>query len=132
MNSSLIKPPVSRFLEHQFVSCLKRFNLISWKEESLLSNLAFQYYNIDMSVTMCKEDQKKVWNETTKIQVWEKGKRIPGFAAKLWRRDVQGKAIQYTEYNNPLSPYGWYIDATGSLATGNSSEYYDLQPICIK
>ncbi len=49
-------------------------------------------------------------DEMTKQIVWRKGTPIPGYDADIWRRDVCGHAMKYSEHGNTNSEYGWEID----------------------
>lgn len=61
--------------------------------------------------------------------VWNKGAVIPGFDARMWRRDVCGAVIQRTQYGNTASSYGWEVDHDVPVSRGGSDSLDNLQPL---
>lgn len=41
--------------------------------------------------------------------VWRKASVVPGYPPNVWRYDVRGNPICWTEYGNLGSPFGWEI-----------------------
>lgn len=68
-------------------------------------------------------------DEKTKILVWQKGIPIPGFNPIVWRRDVCGHAMQYSEHGNTDSVYGWEIDHIYPREHGGQTTLQNLQPL---
>jgi hypothetical protein len=48
--------------------------------------------------------------EQKKLQVWAKGRVIPGYNPDHWRWDAFRTPIKYTDYGNQSSPNGWQFD----------------------
>ena len=64
-----------------------------------------------------------------KRSVWNKGSPIPGYDAKLWRRDACNHNIKFDEHGNTSSKYGWEIDHIRPTALGGTDELSNLQPL---
>lgn len=45
-----------------------------------------------------------------KDEVWKKGAIVPNFDKNRWRKDACGAWIDYNEYGNTDSKYGWQVD----------------------
>lgn len=45
-----------------------------------------------------------------KDEVWKKGTSVDGFNNKRWRKDACGAWMDYNEYGNTDSKYGWQVD----------------------
>lgn len=48
--------------------------------------------------------------ETRKIEIWEKARIIEGYDPDRYRQDACGAWIDFNEYQNRNSNYGWEID----------------------
>lgn len=68
-------------------------------------------------------------SEDVILDVWAKGKIIPRYDATLWRWDVCGKPIRFSEHGNRNSPYGWEIDHIKPRSLGGSDALENLQPL---
>ncbi len=64
--------------------------------------------------------------EQLKLNVWEKGKPIPGFEENVWRWDICGHIMKYFEHGNTNSEYGWEID---HILSGENNDISNLQPL---
>ncbi|MBN8665627.1 MAG: HNH endonuclease [Chitinophagales bacterium] len=69
------------------------------------------------------------WSEQEKRAVWQKGSVIEGYDSSLWRRDICGHAMKYTEHGNRDSDYGWEIDHIKAVANGGDDNISNLQPL---
>lgn len=64
-----------------------------------------------------------------KLAVWSKGRVIPGQDPSMWRYDDYGNFIQYSEYGNRNSPFGWEIDHRIPVANGGGDGLLNLRPL---
>lgn len=68
-------------------------------------------------------------DEPTKLQVWSKGKEIAGYDSRIWRHDVCGAVMKYSEHGNTNSDHGWEIDHKHPTALGGKNTWDNLQPL---
>ena len=66
---------------------------------------------------------------TTVGAVWTKGRPISGYDSNVWRYDITGKPIKYSEYGNTNSEHGWEIDHMKPVARGGTDDLSNLQPL---
>ncbi len=76
----------------------------------------------------------KTADEEIKRSVWAKGKIIPDKDGKhwdeaVWRYDICGKPMQYSEHGNTNSDVGWEIDHMNPTANGGPNTFDNLQPL---
>lgn len=60
-----------------------------------------------------------------KDEVWAKGRIIPGQDPGVWRWDVYGSVMRYSDYGQ-TTEYGWEIDHIEPLGP---DELYNSQPL---
>ena len=73
--------------------------------------------------------QGQSFSQDTINSVWNKGKIIPGFDPKSWRRDICGSNMKFTEYGNTSLQIGWEIDHIKPVSKGGTDELTNLQPL---
>ena len=67
--------------------------------------------------------------EQIKKIVWAKGTAIPDYNADLWRRDICGHAMKFTDHGDTNSEYGWEIDHIKPTSLGGTDDLSNLQPL---
>ena len=67
--------------------------------------------------------------EDLKLAVWKKGLPIEGYDAAVWRRDICGTVMKYSEHGNTSSEHGWEIDHIKPTALGGKDTLDNLQPL---
>ncbi len=83
---------------------------------ALLSNMLYQY-------------PFKGAGELLKRVVWAKGREIPNYDPAVWRWDVCGNVMKYSEHGNTESEHGWEIDHVIPRAKDGKSTPDNLQPL---
>ena len=72
-------------------------------------------------------------DEQTKYAVWSRGKEIIENGNRLdkdvWRSDMCGHTMKYSEHGNTNSDYGWEIDHIRPTAKDGSDDITNLQPL---
>lgn len=61
-------------------------------------------------------------------KVWEKALTVEGYNSKLYRKDVCGAWIKYSDYGKETD-YGWTIDHVYPTAKGGKDDFINLRPM---
>lgn len=61
-------------------------------------------------------------------KVWEKALTVEGFDPKLYRKDVCGAWIKYSDYGKKTD-FGWNIDHVYPTAKGGKDDFINLRPM---
>lgn len=67
--------------------------------------------------------------EVNKQTVWEKAREVYGFDPNIWRKDKFGYWIQYSDYANRQSEYGWEKHHIFPKSLGGSDKLYNIEPL---
>ena len=68
-------------------------------------------------------------DEATKLRVWALGRTIANFDSAIWRHDLCGKVMKYSEHGNSGSEHGWEIDHILPRALGGETTWENLEPL---
>jgi len=68
-------------------------------------------------------------DEPTKREVWNKGRAIQGYDPAVWRHDICGHVMKYSDHGNTDSEYGWEIDHIYPRALGGKTTSENVQPL---
>lgn len=62
-------------------------------------------------------------------KIWGKGRVIQRYDQNVWRYDICGKPIRFSDHGNTDSEYGWEIDHIYPSSLGGSDDIDNLQPL---
>lgn len=68
-------------------------------------------------------------DEATVDLIWQKGLKVDGYDADLYRQDFSGAWISRKAYGNRESVFGWEIDHIYPRSKGGTDEEVNLRPI---
>ncbi len=54
-------------------------------------------------------NSKDTYTISIRKKVWQKAKTLKGHDDDIWRRDKNGKLLNWQDYNDKDSEYGWTI-----------------------
>ncbi len=77
-----------------------------------------------------KDHPRYGWTEKQIMQAWTRARPVPGYDGTLFRRDVCGAWIKFSEYGmKEGSEHGWQILSALSTTTGSRSRSVNLKPL---
>ncbi|MGO0305854.1 HNH endonuclease signature motif containing protein [Endozoicomonas acroporae] len=87
--------------------------------------MAYQYASYKYPFEGVEEEGKRA--------VWNKGKKIiqngKEYDSNLWRWDMCGNVMKYSEHGNTDSEHGWEIDHIRPSSKGGTDDLDNLQPL---
>ncbi len=72
---------------------------------------------------------RRQYSEQHKVAVWVKARAIEGYNPAYVRMDACGAPIEWVQYGNTSSAYGWEIDHINPESLGGINNVSNLQPL---
>jgi 5-methylcytosine-specific restriction endonuclease McrA len=73
--------------------------------------------------------EKMGYDEETKQRIWKKASVVKNEDSNVWRKDECGTLMEYSEYGNRGSQYGWEIDHITSKDHDGEDNLDNLRPL---
>ena len=70
-----------------------------------------------------------IQKENKKRIVWQKGRVIPGYDPDQYRWDSFGNVMEYSQYGNRSSLFGWEIDHDIPTSLGGADVFSNWRPL---
>ena len=61
-------------------------------------------------------------------EIWEKGRPIPNYSPDVYRHDVCGAPMMWSEYGKQTK-HGWTVDHITPVSRGGTDELSNLRPL---
>lgn len=71
----------------------------------------------------------RIVSEEFQLAIWEKGQPAQGYSPDIWRYDICGTPMKYSEHGNIDSEHGWEINHIKPISKGGLSSLENLQPL---
>jgi len=75
--------------------------------------------------------QRQHWTESVKKEVWEKAEIVKGHNPDVYRKDLAGAWIKWSEFGNCKRElgFGWVVDHINPVDNDGSCHIRNLQPM---